>query len=628
MQKVIESVLLSVDKSIDSMHLMSHFSLLLKQSMKSSLVTAVILLVALTVNDRLVSQEITVSEKKLPLAGEAFQINGLDAFLIEPKTTQSETPWVWYAPTLKNLPGKEEIWMFERFLNAGIAIAGIDVGESYGSPKGTDQYSVFYEYLTNQRGLSKRPVLLARSRGGLMLYNWGIENPNQVAAIAGIYPVCNLASYPGIEKAKDAYGLNAAQLSENLSKFNPIERLSSLAKHRVPILHLHGDQDRVVPLEDNSAIIQKRYSELGGNMHLKLMEGQGHNMWQGWFQDPTLTDFVIHHAQIENQQSSPDRVSNPKQDLWLHFKGKDGPGKNKKIVFVAAEQEYRSEQSLPMMAKLLASRHGFDCTVLFSVNPDGKVDPTLPAPFKEKSKHHFIPGLELLANADCVVWMSRFMQLPEEQLAYFYEYFDSGKPLVALRTANHGFWGVKPYQVNEQNISLRELLGGAFMSHHGGWHREATIGIPVLDKKSHPILSGVTDIWGTSDVYRCHAEDKGLPNDCTALVMGQPAQSLDADAPPNTDKVPLPIAWTKTWIGNKNLESKIFHFTMGSAEDFANEGVRRIVVNSIYWGLDLSEQIDPTRSVEPIDPYLPMKSGFNYEALGVTPRSVDYYQIP
>jgi len=166
------------------------------------------------------------------------------------------------------------------------------------------------------------------------------------------------------------------------------------------------------------------------------------------------------------------------------------------------------------------------------------------------------------------------------------------------------------------------------MSHHGGWHREATIGIPVLDKKSHPILSGVTDIWGTSDVYRCHAEDKGLPNDCTALVMGQPAQSLDADAPPNTDKVPLPIAWTKTWIGNKNLESKIFHFTMGSAEDFANEGVRRIVVNSIYWGLDLSEQIDPTRSVEPIDPYLPMKSGFNYEALGVTPRSVDYYQIP
>lgn len=582
----------------------------------------VFLLVCMPVSLALTSsQEARADEKKLPIAGETFQNNGNTAFIIRPTQQVVEQPWVWYAPTLKNLPGREETWMFERFLEAGIAIAGIDVGESYGSPTGTKKYGDFYEYLVQEKNFSPKPVLLARSRGGLMLYNWACQNADKVAAIAGIYPVCNLISYPGLEKAKSAYGLTASEMSARISDHNPIDRLANLANHDVPILHLHGDQDSVVPLEQNSAIVQSRYQEYGGDMKIKLMRGQGHNMWTGWFQDSTLTNFVIQHAKYSVAKDPQNDPSDAKP-LWLHVRGNDGPGKHRHVVLIAAEQEYRSEQSLPMLANVLAKHHGFDCTVLFSVNDQGLVDPTLPAPFKDKNQRHHIPGLHLLQDADCLIWMSRFMQLDDSQIAHFYDYFDSGKPIIALRTANHGFWGVKQYEVKGKKVSLREVLGGTFRSHHGGWHRESTRGIIVPEQSSHPILSGVKTIWGPSDVYRCHDEERGIPADCTTLILGQPLESLARESNPNTNKQPLPIGWVKTWVGNHDHESKIFHFTMGSAEDFEDEGVRRVVINSVYWGLNMSDLISPNRSVDPTTPYRPMKAGFNYEKLGVSPQPI------
>jgi hypothetical protein len=343
------------------------------------------------------------------------------------------------------------------------------------------------------------------------------------------------------------------------------------------------------------------------------------------------TKFQGHHNQVRfrNVWIQPlSTVSHPVQDseLWLTYKGLRGPGKGKHVVLIAAEQEYRSEQSMPMLAKVLSEHHGFDCTVLFSVNENGEVDPTLPAPFKDKTKHHSIPGLQHLETADCMIWISRFMQLPDEQMNFFYDYFDSGKPWIALRTANHGFMGGKPYQVGGRNISLRELLGGTFMEHHGGWHRESTLGILVPDNRSHPILTGVQSIWGTSDVYRCHNDKWPFPNDCKPLVMGQPLVSLKPDSPPNASKEPLPIAWTKTWTGNKNRSSKIFHCTMGSAEDLENEGLRRMIVNAVYWGLEMSSAIKPDSSVEIEGEYKPLKSGFNYPELGVLPRKPIHYK--
>ena len=316
----------------------------------------------------------------------------------------------------------------------------------------------------------------------------------------------------------------------------------------------------------------------------------------------------------------------PESNQWLIVPGQEGPGRGKHIVLIAAEQEYRAEQALPMLARTLAKHHGFHCTVLFLMNEEGLVDPTMPSPFKEKDRKSLIPGMEHLAKADGLIWMSRFLQLPEEDLSHLYSYFDSGKPILALRTANHGLWrDAEPYQVKGEKVSLEKLLGGNFMGHHGGWKREATSGIIAPEAKDHPILRGVNDVWGTTDVYRCH-KDGTVPEDCTLLLSGQPMKSLERDSPPNEKKEALPIAWTKTWVGNRGLPSPIFHFTMGSAKDFENEGVRRLTINALYWGLGLVDEINAKRSVEIVGDYKPLEDGFKYEEFGVIPRPVSDYR--
>jgi pimeloyl-ACP methyl ester carboxylesterase len=236
--------------------------------------------------------------KDLPLPGEVFLVAGHTAFLIPAKGDLAGKPkgWIWYAPTLPNLPGQEEQWMFERFRDAGIAIAGIDVGESYGSPTGRQLFTAFYAEMTGARGYSHKPVLLGRSRGGLMTLSWAAENADKVAGFAGIYPVCNLASYPGVARAAGAYEMTPAELQAHLAEHNPIDRLAALARCRVPLFAIHGDVDEVVPLDDNSGLMKKRYTALGGNMELMVSKGQGHNMWPGFFQSQELVNFVKAHA--------------------------------------------------------------------------------------------------------------------------------------------------------------------------------------------------------------------------------------------------------------------------------------------------------------------------------------------
>jgi hypothetical protein len=236
-------------------------------------------------------------KKDLPLPGEIPSINGRTAFLIAAKCepTMKCKPWVWYAPTLPNLPGKAERWMFERFLEAGISIAGIDAGESYGSPVGNEIFSALHAEMT-KRGYSTKPVMLGRSRGGLMTLSWAAANPTKVVAIAGIYPVCNLASYPGIEKAAGAYEMKSDELQARLKEFNPIDRLSPLAKVGVPLFAIHGDVDAVVPLDLNSGLMKERYAAAGGAMELIVPAGQGHNMWEGFFQCEELVEFVKLHV--------------------------------------------------------------------------------------------------------------------------------------------------------------------------------------------------------------------------------------------------------------------------------------------------------------------------------------------
>ena len=230
---------------------------------------------------------------------ERYQLGEHDAFLLAPDTstkTDLGKPWVWYAPTLgKRHPNKTEGWMIERLHAKGIAVAGIDVGESYGSPNGRAVYQQLYKHMVSQ-GYSTKPVLLGRSRGGLMLYNWAVEHPENVAGVAGIYPVCNLLSYPGLKKAAPAYEMTEAELKENLAEHNPVDRLAPLAKAKVPIYHIQGDSDKVVPLEDNSALLAKNYQSLGGSATIEVIKGGGHDMERHWFESQTLTDFIIERA--------------------------------------------------------------------------------------------------------------------------------------------------------------------------------------------------------------------------------------------------------------------------------------------------------------------------------------------
>ncbi len=242
--------------------------------------------------------------KDLPLPGEVFTVNGRPAFIVPPAVPPPDgkpTPWVWYAPTLAKLPAREEAWMFERFTRAGVAVAGIDVGESYGSPDGRALFSALYTELTTKRGFAPKMVLLGRSRGGLMTLCWAAENPEKVAAFAGIYPVCNIASYPGLAKAAPAYHLTEEELTAKLTEHNPINRLAPLAKAKIPFFAIHGDADKLVPLEANSGILAERYTALRGVINLIVPPGQGHSMWTGFFQSEALVAFVLEHAQAKSQ---------------------------------------------------------------------------------------------------------------------------------------------------------------------------------------------------------------------------------------------------------------------------------------------------------------------------------------
>jgi pimeloyl-ACP methyl ester carboxylesterase len=238
--------------------------------------------------------------KQLILPGEAFLVAGRPAFVMLPlaEKRRKPQPWICYAPTLPGYPDAHEKWMHEQFLAAGVAVAGIDVGEAYGSPAGRERFTQLYRELTEKRGFAGRPCMLGRSRGGLWVSSWAIEHPASVSGIAGIYPVFDLRAYPGLAKAAPAYGLSPQELEARLGEFNQIERVSVLARARVPAYFIHGDVDKVVPLESNSAEFVRRYQAAGAgdDVTLEIVEGQGHNFYEGFFRCQGLVDFAIARA--------------------------------------------------------------------------------------------------------------------------------------------------------------------------------------------------------------------------------------------------------------------------------------------------------------------------------------------
>jgi pimeloyl-ACP methyl ester carboxylesterase len=233
-----------------------------------------------------------------------FAVSGGSGFVIKPNGSEPAglKPWVWYAPTfvkarpeMGRYPNKSLDWLFTRLLAKGVWIAGVDVGESWGNSRGRKAYTHFYKYVRKNYALSPRPCLLAQSRGGMMLYNWAVEHAHNIGCIAGIYPVTNLEGWPdlGGERIPQAYGMSEAELRKHLRKDNPIDRLAPLARAKVPIFHIHGDADKVVPLEQNTLEFVRRYKALGGEAEVEVIHGKGHEEVPEFFQSERLLDFLL-----------------------------------------------------------------------------------------------------------------------------------------------------------------------------------------------------------------------------------------------------------------------------------------------------------------------------------------------
>lgn len=309
-------------------------------------------------------------------------------------------------------------------------------------------------------------------------------------------------------------------------------------------------------------------------------------------------------------------------DPWVVYEGQSGPGKGKQIVLISGDEEYRSEEGLPQLGKILALRHGFKCTVLFAIDPkDGAIHP-------EYGTN--IPGLKALRTADLVIMLMRYRDLPDDQMAEFAAYLDAGKPLIGLRTATHAFKipADKPYARFSCDSKVpgweggfgRRILGETWVSHHGAHKKESTRGIFAPGTKGDPIVSGCEEIWGSTDVYTVRLP---LPDDSRPLILGQVLEGMSPgdkplDGPKNNPL--MPVAWTKTYPGAYGEAGRVFTTTMGAATDLANEGLRRLIVNAAYWCVGLEKQIPPRANVDLVGEYHPSPYGFGGQRKGVKPE--------
>ena len=238
---------------------------------------------------------------RLEIRSLEFEVAGHRAFILEADSPAPGKPWVWYAPTLKRHPDPSHTWYFKRLLAKGVSVAGCDVGEVRGSPRSIQDFNRFHDEMI-KRGYSDKPVLLGQSRGGLMMLSWAVNNPGKVSAFAGIYPVCNLESWPLVRDQKSTlkdYGMDLEELRASLKRFNPTENLAALAEHEVPMFMVHGDSDGVVPLKDNSALIEDRYSKLDGPVTVKVIPGKGHAVVDEFFKCGEMIAFLLASALAE-----------------------------------------------------------------------------------------------------------------------------------------------------------------------------------------------------------------------------------------------------------------------------------------------------------------------------------------
>jgi type 1 glutamine amidotransferase len=306
------------------------------------------------------------------------------------------------------------------------------------------------------------------------------------------------------------------------------------------------------------------------------------------------------------------------EDKPVVLAGGSGPGAGKHIVLISGDQEYRSEETIPQLAKILATHHGFKCTVLFTVNPkDGTVNPNI----------NNVPGLEALKTADLMVIFTRFLNLPDDQLQHIDDYLATGKPVIGLRTATHAFNGIpgKSKFAKFNNGSGvkgweggfgKHILGEQWVNHHGDHGRQGTRGIVVKGQEKHPILKGIGpgEIFGTTDVYTVTLP---LAGNSAPLVLGEVTETLKPDSKAVSGKKNdpmMPVAWTKTYKGEGDHTGRVFTTTMGASQDLEFEGTRRMLVNACLWAVGLEDKIPDKTNVDIVGTFKPTPFRFRGDA--------------
>jgi type 1 glutamine amidotransferase len=307
------------------------------------------------------------------------------------------------------------------------------------------------------------------------------------------------------------------------------------------------------------------------------------------------------------------------QQQWVRYNGAEGVGKGKHIVLVSGDEEYRSEEALPMLAQILSKKYGFTCTVLFALDQGTEnINPV---------NQQNIPGLEQLASADLMLIFARFRELPDSQMKYIDEYLKAGKPVVGLRTATHSF----NYSRNKNSAYAkydfqstvkgwedgfgRVVLGETWINHHGVHGSEGTRALinGVQQDAKNPILNGVADIWCPTDVYTVRELSPGSQ----VLVYGQSTSGMNASAPVNLKKSVMPVAWTRSYSVDAGKTGRVFATTMGAAVDLVNEDLRRLVINAVLWASGLEDKIPAKADVGTIGEYKPTMFGFGTHQKGL-----------
>ena len=309
---------------------------------------------------------------------------------------------------------------------------------------------------------------------------------------------------------------------------------------------------------------------------------------------------------------------------WVSYPGGKGAGMGKHVVLLSGDEEYRSEEAMPMLAKILSTRHGFQCTVLFSADPDGTINP---------NRADSLGKPESLDSADAIVMSLRFRKWPDEAMKHFDAAIQRGIPVVALRTSTHAFKLPDSSGFKNYNSFGKNILGETWVSHWGHHKSEATRGIIEEANKDQPLLRGVTDVFGDSDVYEAYP-----PADATILLRGQVLKSMSPTDPPAayekkraTDKQPqdvntpmMAVAWSREVRNPSGKSNKILCTTMGAATDLTNEGLRRLVINGVLNGLNL--EVPAKADVTLVGSYEP--SHYEFDGYKKGTKASDYESAP